>query len=192
MEFLRIGDSKIKIVLNRTELERYGISTSEDGCNSGNRRAVWEILEEAKSSVGFDPEGDKILVQFYPMKDGGCEIFVTKLGILAESSARSVIRSERVTLLSKLRRYFVFSSLCDVECAVRAVLSDELLDRKATLLGAENTYILALDEIADGYSTELAALLEFSRSATEELFLYATEHFNTLYEDVPLKLIANI
>ena len=89
MEFLLIGESKIKIVLNRKEAERYHLDTSTpDVSGPGARRIFWSILEEAKREVGFDPAGDKVLIQLYPLKGGGCEIFVTKLGILSESSAR--------------------------------------------------------------------------------------------------------
>ncbi|MBQ7387700.1 MAG: adaptor protein MecA [Clostridia bacterium] len=192
MEFLRIGDAKIKIVLTGSELAGYGISASDDGCSAKNRRAVWEILEEAKREVGFDPEGDKILVQFYPMRDGGCEMFVTKLGILPPSSARFVSRSERVTLISRAQRYFMFPSLFDIARAIRAIYSSELEERCATVLSGENTYVLVIDEIGDGGDGELAVLREFSRPVSEELYVYALEHFDTIYENTPIKTLADI
>ncbi len=187
MEFLRIGDSKIKIVLNADEPKKYGITVGDDGCSSSNRRAVWEILELARAQVDFDPDGDKILVQFYPLPSGGCEIFVTKLGILAPSSARSVARSERVTLISRMRKYFLFSSFFDVKRALCAIASSELSERKLTLLKGESTYILAIDEINDGELGELSVLREFSSPTNEDTFIYAAEHFDTVYNDIPIK-----
>ena len=122
MEFLHIGESKLKIVMSAEELKEYGISPKDEGTTLTCRRAVWEILDRAKSVCGFNPNGDKILVQFYPMRDGGCELFVTKLGILAPSSARLVAKSERVALLSRSEVYYVFSSFDDVRSAVFAVM----------------------------------------------------------------------
>lgn len=189
MNFLRISDAKIKIVLASTEMDEYGISASDEGCNAANRRAVWEILEMSKREVGFDPEGDKILVQFYPIKSGGCEIFVTKLGILNTGSSRLVLRSERVGVISKGSAFFLFSSLNDVRRAIRAVLT-EIGERRATLFFENGTYVLEIAEITDGRGLgELAPFCEFSTTLGEDVALYVAEHFDVLYRNVPIKEI---
>ena len=102
MEVLLIGEAKMKIVLTSEEAKGYRLDLSDPAKDTQrSRRALWSVLDDARKSVSFDPSGDKVLVQLYPMKSGGCEIFVTKLGILSEASARLVSDSDRVTLLSK-------------------------------------------------------------------------------------------
>ena len=122
MEFLLIGESKIKIVLNSEEAESYKLdSSAPDVSGPGARRAFWRILDMARAEVGFDPSGDKVLIQLYPLKSGGCEIYVTKLGILSEASARLVSKSDRIAMLSKKRSLYSFDSLEDIISASRAV-----------------------------------------------------------------------
>ena len=80
MELIRISNGKIKIALSRAELEAYSLSAQSldiDGVTAG---AVFkELLVRAKESTGFDVEEDKVFVQIYTAKDGGCEIFVTRI-----------------------------------------------------------------------------------------------------------------
>ena len=179
MEFLLIGDSKLKIVLNEEEINRYKLHFScTDGCSSGFRRSFWKILEEAKSRVGFDPEGDKILIQLYPTKDGGTEIFVTKLGILSDASARTVSRSDRVTLLSHKRGLYALDSLEDVGRVAREAvrrLDGELPESDLFYDGVR--YYLSVDEYGKGGEVmEFPFILEFASSVSGELYSYISEH----------------
>ena len=119
LEFLLIGESKIKIVINSEEVERYRLDLEVNTPLA--RRALWRILDIARSEVGFDTGGDKVLIQVYPTKDGGGEIFVTKLGLLPESSARLVSRSDKVSLLSRKTSVYSFLSIDDLISASRAV-----------------------------------------------------------------------
>ena len=78
-----VGESKIKIVLSEEERQSYSLDTSApDISGPSARRSFWSILDMAKREVGFDPAGDKVLIQLYPIKNGGCEIFVTKSALI--------------------------------------------------------------------------------------------------------------
>ena len=50
----------------------------------------WDVLSRAKLRTGFDTDGQKVLVQLYPSKDGGCEIFVTKIGSIYKEIGEDV------------------------------------------------------------------------------------------------------
>lgn len=54
--------------------------------NTETRRAFWNILDEAKHRTGFDAASDRVLVQLYPSKSGGCEMYITKVGLLCSTS----------------------------------------------------------------------------------------------------------
>lgn len=43
------------------------------------KRAFRRILDEVRNRTGFDAEGEKLFMQVYPCKNGGCELFVTKI-----------------------------------------------------------------------------------------------------------------
>lgn len=183
MEFLLIGESKIKIVLNKEEAERYKLdSVAPDVSGPGARRAFWRILDMAREEVGFDPAGDKVLIQVYPLKSGGCEIFVTKLGILSESSARLVSKSDRIAMLSKKRSLYSFDSLDDIISASRAVKNQS----GSTSPGSDvytdgEKYYLAIEEYGKGGEPlEFPCILEFSSALTADLSVYISEHSTCL------------
>lgn len=81
MELIRINENKLKIMLSEGDMKQYAIDcASLDYDNTETRRAFWSILDEAKHQTGFDAASQRVFVQLYPSKEGGCEMFVTKLG----------------------------------------------------------------------------------------------------------------
>jgi negative regulator of genetic competence, sporulation and motility len=84
MDLIKISDNKIKIMLTPIDLQSYEIKVSELDCtNLETREAFRSIMNEARDRIGFDTGGNQIYVQVYPSREGGCEMFVTKLGLLA-------------------------------------------------------------------------------------------------------------
>ena len=81
MEFILISEDKIKVTLSEADLEEFDLVAEElDYANTETKRMFWDVLSRAKARTGFDTDGQKVLVQLYPSKSGGCEIFVTKIG----------------------------------------------------------------------------------------------------------------
>ena len=75
MELIRISDSKLKIILNETDMRRYALSSDTLSYENGDtRRAVREVLAEAEEETGFHATADRLLIQAYPSRDGGCEL----------------------------------------------------------------------------------------------------------------------
>ena len=182
MEFLKIGESKLKIVMNTEELRNHGIEALVKGEHArGARRKFWSVLAEATAEVGFDPAHDKVLVQFYP-NGTVCEIFVTKLGLLPPASAKLVSVSDRVTLISRSECAFSFDSDELLFRAVRAVLSlgstDELW---AEILRLGDRHYLVTEEYGKGdESSDLLLLSEFGTRLTADSVIYLREHAQTV------------
>lgn len=179
MEFLLVGESKIKIVLTEEERASYGLGASApDISGPGARRSFWRILDMAKKDVGFDPSGDKILIQLYPIKNGGCEIFVTKLGILPESSARLVSKSNKVAMLSKKNSLYAFDDYEDLIKAARAVraVSGDTLPQSDVFV-SDDRYFLSIEEYGKGGEPlEFPCILEFGIGLAADVFIYILEH----------------
>lgn len=98
MELILISDSKLKIMLSKTDMTKYALRIEEiDYDNTETRRAFWSILDEAKHKTGFDAAREKIFVQVFPSRCGGCEIFVTKLekGICPEDLSVTVSKRKQ-------------------------------------------------------------------------------------------------
>ena len=85
MEIILISECKLKIALREEDLAAFEIRADElDYSNTETKRMFWDLLTRAKQKTGFDTDGQRVLVQLYPSKDGGCEMFVTKIGLLDE------------------------------------------------------------------------------------------------------------
>lgn len=81
MDLLLIGEGKLKLTLSRNDMDDYDLdSRALDWSDTGTRRAVWSILDEAKKRCGFDAARERVMVQVFPSADGGCEIFVSNVG----------------------------------------------------------------------------------------------------------------
>ncbi|MBR6514056.1 MAG: adaptor protein MecA [Clostridia bacterium] len=80
MELILISDSKLKIMLSQTDMIKYALKIEDiDRDDNRARRAFRSILDEAKHKTGFDAASERVFVQVFPCRSGGCEIFVTKL-----------------------------------------------------------------------------------------------------------------
>ena len=79
MELIVISQSRLKIMLSADDMQKYSLGTEIDYSDSVTRKAFKSILKEAKEKTGFNAESEKIYVQFYPSKKGGCELYITKI-----------------------------------------------------------------------------------------------------------------
>lgn len=183
LEFLLIGESKLKIIMNEEDVRQYKIDTVTPDCTDPLcRRAVWSILDRAGREVGFDPSGDKVLVQFYPVKKNECEVFVTKLGILSGASARIVSRSDRLAMLSREKKLYVFEDLENLVLLSKAVYSRLGFAPVADVYrGQGERYYLLIEEYGKGGETvEFPQILEFGRCLSADFSLYLSEHAEML------------
>ena len=79
MELIMISSSKLKIMLSADDMQKYSLDADIDYADSKTRKAFQAILEEAKQKTGFDTESEKIFIQLYPSRKGGCEVYITKI-----------------------------------------------------------------------------------------------------------------
>lgn len=179
MEAVRIGDHKLKLSLSAEESRKYGIDGSADCRDTASvRKNVWQVLDAAKGITGFEPSGDKLLVQFYPMREGGCEIFVTKLGVLSESSARLVSSSGRISIIS--RRRSAYALLPNVNSKMPWQLIKRAVEQnlKADIYLSDNGGIfIVCEELSnDSPEPELVSILEYAVRLPSSSVGYITEH----------------
>ena len=70
MELIVISESKIKLTLTSEEMSLYTGSTKE---------ILSEIMDDVRNKCGCREMKGRIFIQMYPSREGGCEMFVTKL-----------------------------------------------------------------------------------------------------------------
>lgn len=190
MDFLVVSSSKLKIMMSREDMIKYEIDGDNiDYDNPKVRRSFWRILDVAREKCGFETSGDKILIQFYPAKDGS-EIFVTKLGLISPGAERTIAKSSKVAMLSTRYALYAFSSLTSL---VRAshILCDQECERTPKAYSDErgNYYIIVEERHSSSEKMgEISPLIEFGKELPSNLCAYVAEHSNEIDFQLLLKL----
>lgn len=196
MELIVISDSKLKIMLTSEDLREYSLDCSTlDYENTETRRAFWSILDEAKHRTGFDAASEKVFVQVYPSKKGGCEMYVTKLGIFSERNRRkneaiegeedirishgsrggamkkysdytAQVQNERYSSIRKRTHAFRFEKMENLLSACRRLGISGYPGDSSAYLGEDGCYLILKDE-TEGYYDRTAE--SFVSEYAEEL-----------------------
>lgn len=89
MEHILISPGKLKLMLTKSDLDRYDLDCEAmDSEDTLTRQAFRELLADVKRVSGFDAADDKVFIQLYPSRDGGAEIYITKLSPRQEEKSR--------------------------------------------------------------------------------------------------------
>ncbi len=196
VDVLRINDSKIKIMLTKTDVHSFGLDTDTDDYNDTRiKKQVWEILDRVKCEYGFDHTAGKLLIQFYPSRDGGAELFVTLLNSLPKGREISISRSENVTMLDTRRRIYFFQSFRDLLQAARAVSHTKSIAHSELFWSRDEGYFLEIEERGSsrlGQICEFAILSEFAESVPPERYPYIAERSDKLTDGNAVELLSHI
>lgn len=96
MEWIRISENKLKIMLTAEDAKHYALRCETmDIADSFTRQAFREILSDIRPDTGFDATNEKVYIQMYPSKEGGCELFVTKMGLLFSTPEEEGEKAEK-------------------------------------------------------------------------------------------------
>ena len=127
MEHILISPGKLKLMLTRDDVERYDLTSAVDGeCDPESRQSFKALLADAG--------------QLYPSKDGGAEIYITRLG-------------ERLPAANQREKFSVthigaFDSLSDLLCCCKRLggFDSEESESSAFSDGDGQNYYLVLSE----------------------------------------------
>jgi negative regulator of genetic competence, sporulation and motility len=87
MDLIRIDNNKMKIMLTPVDMQSYALDTADMNADSRRTRTAFRhILDDVRARTGFDALDTRLYVQLYPSREGGCEMFVTKLGLCCTAS----------------------------------------------------------------------------------------------------------
>jgi negative regulator of genetic competence, sporulation and motility len=188
MELIRISDSKLKIILNETDMQRYALSSdalSYENCET--RRAVREVLAEAEEETGFHATADRLLIQAYPSRDGGCELYVTKIETPATEEKKKTYTPPPKEGKGRLVIY-TLPALSALLAVCRQLSVTGYCDYSAAYTGEGDTCYLVLREGTRTSAYPLSAPLyhpaeEYGEKETAAGKLaYIKEHARCIYE----------
>ena len=187
MELIVIDETKLKIMLTPPDMRHYDLHAERmTTANAATRNAFRHIFDDARERIGFDTSGERLLVQLYTSRGGGCEIFVTKL--CAEDDLASLESSDAAplsdhhqdaretsaedALLARLAKEETMSltpvTSSFAESAHRAEPPETVAYR---FLEAEDLFALCRRLVASGYDGESEVYISDDRRAVWYLFL---------------------
>ena len=160
MEFLCVGQTKLKVILSESECESLGVG-AVDGAHGGReaRAAVRRILELAEEKCGFRVSGERVLVQRYPLVRGGAELFITRLSSVSERERKAIIESPELLTFGKQHTFYRFSCFDELVRAARAVSGADC--RCNVYCSDTGEYYISVRESSVGGISECEVLSEF-------------------------------
>ena len=116
MELIRISDSKLKIMLTPTDMCHFELNTDSFGDDSTKmRQAFRHLMDEIKKQTGFTADDSHISIQYFPSREGGCEMFVTNLPPITDGKEERAQAKQNAALPSPQR----YSGSFRRDCAYR-------------------------------------------------------------------------
>lgn len=146
MELIRISDSKLKIILTESDMRRYALTDENLSYeNADVRRAVREMLAEAREESGFVADAERMLIEVYPSRGGGCELYVTKILAPAPADTKKAppppAREERTRPV-----VYLLPSLADLLRICRHLAATDYRGESAAYIGEGDACYLVLSE----------------------------------------------
>jgi len=131
MELIPINDSKLKIMLDESDMKELNIGDRTDCACIETRYAIRTILERAKEEIGFNTEGSEIFVQLYTSKGGGCELFVTKSTALIPAEHEPEQKNDKKNKKREVQQ----KKTPKEDCRALSLRADTLPDQRRTTFG---------------------------------------------------------
>ena len=206
MELIRIGDSKLKITMTSDDMTQYDLDCDTmDYDNSETRKAFWAILDRAKLACGFDAAGDRVFVQLYPSKKGGCEMYITKLPLQcadrreSERTRPPLSRPSHTSQTAAVPRFraegeeerermgaYRFEGMSDLICVCRQLAARGYDAHSSAYCDEKGRFYLLLQERAGAFGTaavEYTFITEFGiPENARTIRLYISEHGSPICE----------
>ncbi len=184
MKLQQLNENEIKIILSKEDLRELDLTIRTIDYNTTKtRKAMWEIFDRARAQTGFDAAKNRIYVKLYPLSDGGCEMYVSKLGSKNDipfGNADTSYSVRRQNLRYAGGDYaFSFESFESLYCACKAL--KPISDSSLYLSGSH--YILLLKKLKRTPG-DLQRWNEFGEPLkTKYISAYLDEHCTLLCEN---------
>ena len=202
MELIVINENKLKIMMTKNDMESFGLDENEFYCSVTNARDILErILDNSPIHTGFEniTIEDKILLQLYPDKNGGCELYVTKM-IFDETEDIPLMPEEndykyllpkpqiKIPLIS-----FKFDSLEDVISAAKELVFRNYVCEASFYQNHDGKYYLFMNVSNKKGDAQIEFLSEFGENTNaENSYLMLLEYGKCLFKKDAIKSLAEI
>ena len=187
MELIRISESKLKIMLTPTDMRQFELSTDNFYDDSEKmHRSFRRLFDEVKRQSGFEADNHRISVQYFPSREGGCEMFISNLSSDREKSSCALTPTQGMHPAMHTRGSFSrsfayrFEGLEELLSVCRRLLPMDYITASSAYRDDAGRYYLFLSTFAASpFATpeELYFVVEYgSLENASQLRLYLAEH----------------
>lgn len=208
MELIRISDRKLKIMLTPKDMRHFELNADTLGEDSAEtHRAFRLLLEEIKQQTGFEADDNHLTIQYFPSREGGCEMFISHLPSVKDAPLKeppATDRKERSVQLHPTELHNTFRK----ECAYRFERLDLLLNvcQRLVKIGCRENSSAFCDDFGQWYlvmnvSTDspfaipkaLGFIVEYGQTENPAfLKLYIREHGKLICRDNAIRQLARL
>ena len=147
MEWIRISRNKLKIMLTAEDTKRYELRPDSASLESaGTRKAFRAILSDAGKELGFDAADERVYIQLFPSREGGCELFVTKEAESAKEAPTPRPKAEKAPEEHTRHLAFSFPELSPLLLVCRRLTERRYQGESRALRDDEGRYWLLLSD----------------------------------------------
>ena len=187
MELIRISDSKLKIMLTPMDMRQFELSTDNFYDDSEKmHRSFRLLLDEVKRQSGFGADDHRISVQYFPSREGGCEMFISNLSGDREKSPCALTPAQGMQPMARTRGSFCrsfayrFEGLEELLSVCHRLLPMDYISASSAYRDDAGRYYLFLSTFAASpFATpeELYFVVEYGTiENASQLRLYLAEH----------------
>lgn len=207
MELIRISESKLKIMLTPTDMYHFDLKNEDFGDDSQKmRHAFKNLLREVKRQIDFDADDERLSVQYFPSREGGCEMFLTQLPSHIRSEKGKKERqseterpNERASLAVKecsfhLDKAYRMETLRELLAACQRLVKSPYISQSTVFKDERSRYFLILSIFSPSPFSIPDALCFLSEYGTlqgvREVTLYIREHGSVICEKNAVQTLA--
>ncbi len=180
MEFIKINDSSIKIMLTSNEVKEYELENDGELNENEVKKMFSRLLSQAKKELGFKYAKERLVAEIFSSKGGGCEIFISCL--LGESKMYKDRGEE--ALLSKLKlqnQIFSFDDFQNLMIVLEQLCKMKCKKSTSVYYDAEKSrYCLILEDVSKK-DLNFGFVSEFSKHLKSSSLQYITERYTPVF-----------
>ena len=187
MEIIKIGSHAMKISLCTNEVKEYGLE-NDQGVEF-LRNNFNKLILNVKNAFNYQVLDDKIVGEYFSGKDGGCEIFVSRVEA-QDRVYRDRVQDDFVKKQRTIPTAYSFDCLEKLLMVVKRLNDISYLGTSSAYYDdVKNKFYLFLDDVSIK-DLKYAFISEYARQIKGDGFLHIKEHFKCICRKDAIKQLS--
>ncbi len=188
MEILKIGSDSLKISLCTKETFEYNLNELD---NEMVKNSFIKLLIKIRESISFNVMGEKVVAEIFTGKDGGCEIFISRVEV-KENMYKERALEEAVKKPRSLTAIYSFEDLERVLMAAKR-LKDINFGGDSSLYYDEKKekYYILLEDMSSK-DLKYAFMNEYAKNIKSSLGPIIREHFKCVCKKDAIRKLSSL